>query len=184
MCSRLKEYTDLPVRLHVTGAICLQPLTPEQVKDYMARSGDALAGLSAALDKDQVLQTLAETPLMLDVMSLAYRDLPAEELTSQALNTEKERRSHLFDTYIDKMFIRKGKRTEGYAREHTLGWLSWLARGMQQHGQTVFLIEQLQPSWLNTRGQRVVYILGSRMVFGLMFRADCRADLSWRTDSG
>src|SRR5262249_22635016 len=111
VCSRLKEYTDLRVPLHVTGAICLQPLTQEQVKDYVARSGDALAGLSAALDKDQMLQTLAETPLMLDVMSLAYRDLPAEELTSEALNTEKERRSHLFDTYIDKMFIRKGKRT-------------------------------------------------------------------------
>src|SRR5262249_1796413 len=82
VCSRLKEYTDLPVRSHVTGAICLQPLTTEQVKDYTARSGAALTGLSTALEKDQVLQTLAETPLMLDVMSMAYRDLPAEELTS------------------------------------------------------------------------------------------------------
>src|SRR5215470_11897078 len=61
VCSRLKEYTDLPVRLNVTGAICLQPLTPEQVKDCVARSGDALSGLSTALDKDPVLQTLAET---------------------------------------------------------------------------------------------------------------------------
>src|SRR5262249_20972427 len=38
VCSRLKDYTDLPVRLRVSGAICLQPLTPEQVKDYAARS--------------------------------------------------------------------------------------------------------------------------------------------------
>src|SRR5215469_6142860 len=169
VCSRLKEYTDLPVRLNVTGAICLQPLTPEQVKNYVARSGDALAGLSTALDKDPVLQTLAETSLMLDVMSMAYRDLRAEELSSEVLNTEKERRSHLFNTYIDRMFIRKGKGTRGYAREQTLGWLSWLALGMQQHGQTVFLIEQLQPSWLTKRAQRVVYILGSRMVAGLIF---------------
>lgn len=168
VCSRLKEYTDLPVGLHVSGAICLQPLTPEQVRDYVARSEKALAGLSTALDKDRVLQTLAETPLMLDVMSLAYRDLPAEELTSEALNTEKNRRSHLFNTYIDKMFVRKGKGTEEYAREQTLGWLTWLASGMQHHGQTVFLIEQLQPSWLNTRGQRLVYILGSRVVFGMI----------------
>src|SRR5215831_12076315 len=169
VCSRLKEYTDLPVRLHVTGAICLQPLKPEQVNDYVARSGHVLAGLSVALEKDRVLQTLAETPLMLDVMNLAYRDLPTEELTSEKLNTEKERRSHLFDTYIDKMFIRKGKGTRGYAREQTLGWLSWLALGMQQHGQTVFLIEQLQPSWLTKRAQRVVYILGSRMVAWFIF---------------
>ena len=169
VCSRLKEYTDLPVRLHVTGAICLQPLKPEQVKDYVARSGHVLAGLSVALEKDRVLQTLAETPLMLDVMNLAYRDLPTEELTSEKLNTEKERRSHLFDTYIDKMFIRKGKGTQEYAREQTLGWLSWLASGMQQHGQTVFLIEQLQPSWLTKHAQRVLYMLGSRMVAGLTF---------------
>src|SRR5215813_8066528 len=169
VCSRLKEYTDLPVRLHVTGAICLQPLPPEQVKGYVARSGDALSGLSAVLDKDQALLTLAETPLMLDVMSMAYRDLPAEELSSDLLNTEKERRSHLFDTYIDKMFIRKGKGAQEYAREQTLGWLSWLASGMQQHGQTVFLIEQLQPSWLAKRAQRVLYMLGSRMVVGLTF---------------
>jgi eukaryotic-like serine/threonine-protein kinase len=167
VCSRLKEYTDLPVRLHVTGAICLQPLTPEQVKDYVAHYGNTLAGLRTALDKDPVLQTLAETPLMLDVMSLAYRDSSSEELTSKALNSEKERRSHLFNTYIDRMFVRKGRRTQRYARERTIGWLIWLARSMQQHGQTVFLIEQLQPSWLITRGQRVAYILGSRMVFGL-----------------
>src|SRR5262245_25817344 len=169
VCSRLKEYTDLSVRLHITGAICLQPLKPEQVKDYVARSGHVLAGLSVALEKDQVLQTLAETPLMLDVMNLAYRDLPIEELISEKLNTEKERRSHLFDTYIDKMFIRKGKGTQGYARAQTLGWLSWLASGMQQHAQTVFLIEQLQPSWLTKRAQRVLYMLGSRMVAGLTF---------------
>jgi eukaryotic-like serine/threonine-protein kinase len=168
VCSRLKEYTDLPVRLYVTGAICLQPLTPEQVKDYVARSGDALAGLNTALDKDPVLQELAETPLMLDVMSLAYRDLPAEQLTREELKTEKDRRDHLFNTYIAKMFARKGKGAQEFARKNTLGWLTWLARGMQQHAQTTFLIEQLQPSLLSTRGQRVVYILGSRMVFGLI----------------
>src|SRR5262245_9521944 len=168
VCSRLKEYTDLPVRLQVAGAICLQPLTPEQVEDYMARSGDALSGLRAALQKDPVLETLADTPLMLDVMSIAYQDLPAEQITSQALNTVKQRRDHLFDTYIDKMFVRKGKGTQPYSKEQTLGWLSWLASGMQQHGQTVFLIEQLQPSWLTKRAQRVLYMLGSRMVAGLI----------------
>ena len=48
-------------------------------------------------------------------------------------------------------------------------WLAWLARGMQQHGQTVFLIEQLQPSWLPMRGQRRIYTLSSRLLGGLYF---------------
>ena len=174
VCSRLKEYTDLPVRLHVTGAIRLQPLTSGQVKDYVGRSGDALAGLREALDKDQVLQTLAETPLMLDVMSLAYRDIPAGAFTSdafatQVLDTEETRRSKLFDTYIAKMVKRKGKSAQQFTNEQTLGSLRWLARGMQQHGQTIFLIEQLQPSWLGTHTHRIAYALGSRVAAGLIF---------------
>jgi eukaryotic-like serine/threonine-protein kinase len=168
VCSRLKEYTGLPVRLQVTGAICLQPLTPEQVKNYVAGSGKTLTGLRVALTEDLVLQTLSETPLMLDIMTMAYRDLPAEELASETVHTEKERRSHLFDRYIDKMFSRKGKGTQEFTEGETVGWLAWLARGMQQQGQTVFLLEQLQPSWLNTRCDRIIYIVGSRTVCGLL----------------
>jgi hypothetical protein len=47
--SRLEEYTALPVRLRLGGAIRLQPLTAEQVDAYCASGGNALAGLRAAL---------------------------------------------------------------------------------------------------------------------------------------
>jgi hypothetical protein len=40
---------------------------------------------------------------------------------------------------------------------------------MQQHGQTVFMLEQLQPTWLATPGQRAVYIFGSRSMVGLIY---------------
>ncbi len=40
---------------------------------------------------------------------------------------------------------------------------------MQKHGQTVFLIEQLQPSWLPARMQRSAYVLASRLIEGLSF---------------
>jgi len=135
----------------------------------VARSGEALSGLHAALKQDQMLQTLAQTPLMLDVMTMAYRDVPAEALASEALRTEKARQSHLFETYIERMFRRKGKADRPYAKEQTLGWLTWLARGMQRHRQTVFLIEQLQPNWLATRTQRWGYALSSRLLGGLIF---------------
>ena len=32
-------------------------------------------------------------------------------------------------------------------------WLSWMARGLQRTGHTVFLFEQLQPTWLRRFGQ-------------------------------
>ena len=55
--------------------------------------------------------------------------------------------------------------TEAQART----WLSWLARGMQTHGQTVFMLEQLQPSWLATSYERTAYTLCSRLMVGLLY---------------
>ena len=113
VCSRLKEYTDRPVRLKVAGAICLQPLTPEQVKDYVAPFGGCLSGIRAALEKDAVLERLAETPLMLEVMSLAYGDVPAEALASEHSTNNwiprKRGEPIPFNTYIGKMLSVKVK---------------------------------------------------------------------------
>ena len=59
------------------------------------------------------------------------------------------------------------KKNPCYSEKQATRWLSWLARGMRQHGQTVFLIEQLQPSWLTGRWQLVAYTLASRIVIGM-----------------
>lgn len=55
-----------------------------------------------------------------------------------------------------------------YSERQATAWLAWLARGMQQHGQTVFLIEQLQPSWLSGRRQLALYLLVSRLAVGVL----------------
>ena len=44
---------------------------------------------------------------------------------------------------------RNGLAAPPYSEAQSTAWLTWLARGMQRHGQTIFLIEQLQPSWQN-----------------------------------
>lgn len=62
----------------------------------------------------------------------------------------------------------KGKAALPYTEAQTTAWLSWLARGMQQTGETVFLIEKLQPSWLPTRTQRLIYTFCSRLFEGLL----------------
>jgi eukaryotic-like serine/threonine-protein kinase len=169
VCSRLQEYTALPTRLKLNGAICLQPLTTEQINDYLARAGSQLDALHHLLQTDQNLQTLAKAPVMLNVMSLAYHDLSVEEVSShKECDTLEEQRRHLFDTYIDRMFKRKGKAEQPYTPEQTQGWLSWLAQNMNQHSQTTFLIENLQPSWLSSGWQRLNYALSSRLSFELI----------------
>ena len=166
VCSRLEEYTNLPVRLKLNGAIRLQPLTLEQVYDYLEVAGSKLDALRVALKEDNSLQTLAQTPLTLGIMSLAYQDMSAEVLIGQA-NTLVARRKHLFDTYIERMFKRKGQDRRSFPDNRTQAWLSWLAQGMIRHNQGIFLIEQLQPSWLASRGYTWAYVLGSRLIGGL-----------------
>ncbi|MCI0556640.1 MAG: hypothetical protein L0287_37345, partial [Anaerolineae bacterium] len=162
VCSRFKEYTALNVRLGFYRAIYIQPLTPEQVNEYMERAGDKLASLRATLQADEALRSMAQSPLILNIMSLAYQNTSAEDLSDPAFATDKARRNHLFDTYIARMFNRKAGARQ-YGDEQAKQRLSWLARNMQKHNQEVFLIEGLQPSWLSPRGWQRIYFVASRL---------------------
>ena len=46
--------------------------------------------------------------------------------------------------------------------------LGWLAHALTDHGQAVFLLEQLQPDWLRASGQRWLYAILSRTALGLV----------------
>jgi len=59
-------------------------------------------------------------------------------------------------------------RAPPYTEAQSKSWLCWLAKSMQQQGQTVFLIEQLQPTWLSTRAERWGYVFSSRLLAGLL----------------
>ena len=73
VCSRLTEYTALSKRLNFKGAVCLQPLTVDQVDGYLKTAGDQLASLRQAIREDKALAELSRSPLMLSIMSLALR---------------------------------------------------------------------------------------------------------------
>ncbi len=63
--------------------------------------------------------------------------------------------------------LQSSTRNRVYSEAEVRAWLAWLARNLQRHSQTVFLIEQLQPSWLETRTFCFFYILASRIMAGL-----------------
>src|SRR4030095_6420748 len=89
VCSRIKDYTDLNVRLAFYRAIYIQPLTSEQVDEYLNQAGDKLASLRAILQADEALQSMAQSPLILNIMSLAYQNVAAEDLDNPALAPDK-----------------------------------------------------------------------------------------------
>ena len=88
-------------------------LSDAQIEAYLTATG-AASTLHSLLAEDPVLRTLAESPLMLSILSLAYRGLPPESLDLGELSTMDARRKHLFDAYVDRMFERKAEEVAAY----------------------------------------------------------------------
>ena len=161
VCSRIKEYEILSNSLKFQGAIFIQPLTFDQIQTYLYRAGIELAAVKTALQADTTLQELAKSPLMLNIITFAYQGMPMTNLPGMSLE---ERRQHLLDRYIQRMFERRNANPK-YSKEKSMRWLSWLAKNLSQQSQTVFLIERMQPSWLSNKWQKQLYFLMTLLSF-------------------
>ena len=76
VCCRFNEYTELPIRLMLNGALRLRTLSRAQIGEHLDRAGSRLQGLRSLLERDSSLQVLAQTPFMLSLMIRTYGDLP------------------------------------------------------------------------------------------------------------
>jgi hypothetical protein len=119
--------------------------------------------LRALIEEDAVLIELAKSPLMLNIMTLAYQGVAIEDLPKTEV--VEERRKQLFDDYIERMFKRRGF-DKHCSKTQAMRWLTWLAQKMSQQSQTVFLIERLQPDWLDKTLHKSIYALISGLIFG------------------
>lgn len=146
VCSRSTEYEEMHFQIRLQSAVVLQPLTRDQVYAYLKGTSKQLSAARELLSHDQPFQELTESPLMLSIMMLAYSGLSSEELGM--LDTIDKRRTHLFDTYVRRMFDRRGK-NHRYEPQQTVQWLTWLARQLIDHAQTTFYFERIQPDWLS-----------------------------------
>jgi hypothetical protein len=172
VCSRVTEYVAIGERLRFSGAIRIQPLTEQQIDEYLERAGSGLAALRHEVQEDPVLQDLAGSPLMLNVMALAYQDLSFGDIVDPSLATVENRRKRVFDRYVARMFQRAPRAASGsYPEDHAKHWLGWLAARMAEHSRTMFRLEDLQPSWLASAKQRMAYALSSRLIAAIVTSA-------------
>ena len=160
VCSRIEDYQNLSNRLHFQAALYIQPLTLEQIHQYLQDVGAELSAVNKALQTDRTLQELAKSPLMLSVITLAYQGISITELPGMGLE---EYRQHLFDRYIQRMFERRVTKNS-YSKEQSIKWLSWLARNLQERSQTVFFIERIQPDFLPANWYKF-YVIFSLLAF-------------------
>jgi len=167
VCCRTAEHAAHD-KLTLPQAVTLQPLSEQQIDDYLAQVGAEVATIRTMMQQDDTLRTLANTPLMLSLIVLAYRGADAAALPTTG--SMEERQQQVFERYVQHM-LRRPSQGESYRNEQTTRWLSWLAARMQQHGQTVFSLDQMQPDWLGKGGQRWLYnlfnILTAALVGGI-----------------
>ena len=160
---RLEAYERIGKKLLLGTSMILGSLESEQIEAALAHGGPGLDNLQEVLLEDDGLRELARSPLWLLVMRRAYQDLPAEELLDLRWTEPAARRQHLFNRYVDRMLLRRGGELP-YPRERVLGWLAQLARGMKKRNQSVFLLEELQPGWLERRRDLILYTLVATVI--------------------
>ncbi len=182
VCSRIEEYASLSARLNVQKAIQIEPLALGQAQEYAAKLGAAWEGLRAALATDTTLQSLAQSPLDLNIMAVAYRGKAAGELSGFADAETQER--HLYDNYVTQRLREEGAHPR-YSHTQTRHYLAWLAKAMVTHDRIVFHIEDLRGTWLDEgqhkQARRATLVVG--MGHGLFFGLGGRNLISTAFDS-
>jgi Predicted NTPase (NACHT family) len=184
VCSRIDDYVALQQQLDIPAVLKVVPISVEQLTNYLESGGKRIAPIRELLTHDEQLAEMARTPLMLSMIILAYEN--NTNIPSLTSGSFEARRAQIFEHYIKRMLsYPEGERIYGieladtptsslalpYTPKQTLHYLAWLAAKMKELDKSLFLIEELQPNWLNSRG-RWIYIfflmLTSALLFGLI----------------
>lgn len=191
VCCRKIDYDQIGEKVTFETAILIEPLSDEQIELFLASNdNETLATFVRMIEAEPKLKELAQSPLMLQLMSVVFAE---ESLSSvEQLKTVDDLRSFLFDRYIETMLKRKGLSkqrevvcTDGsveilkdievqYSIDETRRYLSYLASEMSRRPVPVFFIELLQPDWFPKSYLRWLYRVIAGTVYGF-----CNLALFW-----
>jgi serine/threonine protein kinase len=151
VCSRRAEYEVIAdkERLALQTAVIIRPLTSEQRDAILEAAGGSLTSLRTVIQTQAAWQELATTPLMLQILMLTYQGTTV----MAGENSETTLEEQVWVAYVERMVESKGNQKR-YPLKQTRLWLSWLARQMREHNQTIFYAEHLQADWLDRKRQR------------------------------
>ncbi len=166
VCSRVKDYEALAERLLLSSAICIQPLSKQQLLNFLENADDSLLGLKTVIEQDKEIAEFAQTPLILNMMCWTYHGCSAEQCLLQ-FRIAKDRKYNLFESYIKKN-LNSEDIEEKYPQAKVLLWLSWLAKIMVKESKIIFLIENLQASLLESKRDKLIYRIINFILGGLI----------------
>ena len=164
---RQVNYEVLSDKLNLNGAVSIQPLSDEQVTDYLNQVGDQADELKRILHQNPEMRELSHSPLMLGVMLTAYQDVTLDLLPD--FSSLDEQREYLFDLYVQRAYQRRNAE-KTFTLDDIRNWFGRLASEMQDRSQAIFFVEDLQPDWLTSNFQRLFhnrYQLLMMLIFSL-----------------
>lgn len=173
VCARRNNYTAAGVPLTLGGAVFVRELDEAQIEKALASVSSE--NLRQALAQDAGLRQLARVPLLLRFLLEVQEKVDSDEQSladvtqsRSSVPTTGTHRKRLLATYVDRMLARKKLGGEFSAAE-TKRYLGNLARKMNEHHTRMFLVEDLQPSWLATSAHKLGYLLISRAFAGAVY---------------
>lgn len=169
---RTSEYAALPAKLPLAGAVQLQPLADPQVTAFLDASGRSTAAVRLLLSENTDLREAARTPLMLSVMLSVYDGRSAGAANPAGAPppaVSADWSGFLFDAYVERMVARKRAAGASYSPERLRYSLAWLAANLERRGQPFLYLEQLQPGWIPSRWQQLLYVGISRVLAAIVY---------------
>jgi DNA polymerase III delta prime subunit len=173
VCSRRTEYIALTDQAQLRAAVLIQPLTSEQVEQNLSQAKQQLAGALAAYRVDLKLQELITTPLMLNILTIAYAGISKPPTSSDA--SLEEHRQKIFTIYIERVLHRKAGSPK-YSPEQVIKQLSWLAWNMKRSYRKEFESsfwkyhdDDILLDWLPDNRSRKLYQFVNKILEGLIW---------------
>ena len=172
LCCPQEEYMEAKAILgKLGGAICLQPLTERQIESYLKRLGYGYLWQAIEDDPEGLLE-FAKTPLLLNLIPVACSDGLRQigrrfSDPTKRKECQEQCRQDLFDAYI-KRRLEKPHNRKGYELEDAKRWLIWLAKTLKKQNRAEFLIEDMQPSLLETIQQKRLYQIFAGLISGII----------------
>jgi GTPase SAR1 family protein len=164
--SRIQEYQCYTTNLALNGSITLQPLTTEQVQDYVLKTEGKALWNNIKLGSG--LLNLIRTPLFLNIIILSHEEISFGRW--HQFESLEEKSNHLFEAYIRQMLKRRySVKKKPYKDEDTIRWLAWLSKQLTRENQTDFSINTIQPIWLDSPLKRISYGIIFGLIYGSIF---------------
>lgn len=167
VCCRHKKYKEAESKFiyfkHLNAEIQLQPLDDDQIHYYLRNLNQN--ELWCSIQSQSELMEFARSPFFLIMLVVTFQG-------STIKNTDE-----LLDGYIHKQLSdinSQGAYSPGSTLHpnRTRYYLSWLARNLETNQKIEFLIEDLQPSWIESVYFKRFYVcmsgLGGSLIFGLL----------------